>query len=410
MTRVSIQNSLATLADARFRSLLQHYQHTLLNGVVPFWVRHGLDAAGGISTCINEDGTIVSRDRWCWSQWRAVWVFAKLYNRIERRVEWLSAAEQICHFVMRSGRVEGGHWPLLLDERGKVLRGYDSIYVDGFALYALVELWRATREDRLMELAMETFRTSREAIDRAAAPPPAWPYPIPPGRIAHGVSMLFSLCYHELAEATGEREIAAAAEAHHRRVVDGFLSPADGIVREWLRADGEPLPPPEGSVVVPGHAIESMWFQMHIAQRRGDQKTIRRAIDTIRRHLELGWDAAYGGLFLAVDAGGADCVAWEHADTKLWWPHTEALYATLLAYEACGEAWCLEWHERIRDYCDSHYPTQHGEWRQKLDRAGRPIERTLVLPVKDPFHLPRALIYCIDVLERMTANAVNMHA
>jgi len=30
-----------------------------------------------------------------------------------------------------------------------------------------------------------------------------------------------------------------------------------------------------------------------------------------------------------------------------------------------------------------------------------PIRDTVALPVKDPFHLPRALIYCVDALERL---------
>ena len=98
----------------------------------------------------------------------------------------------------------------------------------------------------------------------------------------------------------------------------------------------------------------------------------------------------------------AETVGWPFADTKLWWPHTEALYATLLAHEHVREPWCLEWHERVREYCFAHYPVPgHGEWRQKLDRRGNPITDVVALPVKDPFHLPRALIYSLEVLGRL---------
>ena len=76
--------------------------------------------------------------------------------------------------------------------------------------------------------------------------------------------------------------------------------------------------------------------------------------------------------------------------------------AALLAYEATGLPWCLEWHQRVLDYALAHYPVPaHGEWRQKLDRQGRPITDTLFLPVKDPFHLPRALIYCALTAQRL---------
>lgn len=378
--------------------LLELYRQTLLHDVVPFWIEHGLDPAGGINTCVTDDGAIVSRDRWCWSQWRAVWVFSRLYNQLEPRPEWLDAARQIFAFVARAGTVERGHWPLLLDEHGRVKRGYESIYVDGFAIYGLVELWRATRDERLLQLAMRTFAASDSAI-RDSAPPPAWPYPIPPGRMAHGVSMLFSLVYHELAEAAPDRAVRESALWHHRQVMQRFLHPARSLVREWLDARDEPLPPPEGTVVVPGHAIESMWMQMHVA--REDDQVTQRATEAILRHLEIGWDQRFEGILLAVDADGRDPVGWSHADTKLWWPHTEALYATLLAYERTADDRFLQWHERVRSYAYRHYPTEHGEWRQKLDRQGRPIERTLFLPVKDPFHLPRSLMFCIDVLQRV---------
>ena len=382
--------------------LLKLYRTTLLDDVVPFWMRHAIDPAGGINSCITDSGQVVSRDKWSWSQWRAVWVFSKLYNRIAKRPEWLRVAENICDFLTAHGPLDDGHWPLLLDGEGNVLRGYESIYADGFAIYALAELWRATHEQQVLDLAMDTFQAA-EADINAKKPPPAWPYPIKEGCIAQGVSMLFSLAYHELALATGDAVVRAAADTHHRRVMNKFLRKDRGLVLECLYRGGREYPPPDGTVVLPGHAIESMWFQIHIAREADDQATIRRACEAILRHLEIGWDAEYGGLFLAVDADGRPEVAWRFPDSKLWWPHTEALYATLLAYEHCHQPWCLEWYQKIHDYSFSHYPVKdHGEWTQKLDRQGGVIKEVVALPVKDPFHLPRAIIYCIDVLERLT--------
>jgi N-acylglucosamine 2-epimerase len=41
-----------------------------------------------------------------------------------------------------------------------------------------------------------------------------------------------------------------------------------------------------------------------------------------------------------------------------------------------------------------------GEWRQRLDRKGKPMTTVVALPVKDPFHLPRALILSLEVLRQ----------
>jgi N-acylglucosamine 2-epimerase len=380
-----------------FGRLRDLYRNLLLQDVLPFWMRHAIDPSGAINTCIADDGRVQSRDRWSWSQWRAVWVWSKLYNTVDARPEWLKVARGICRFATEHGPLENGHWPLLLDSEGIVQRGYESIYADGFAIYGLVESWRATRDPAALDLARETFQGVEKAL-AADEPPPAWPYPIPRGTRAHGVSMLFSLAYHELAEATGAPEVRAAAELHHEQVMQTFLRPG-GLVLERLREDGGELPAPEGTVVVPGHAIESMWFQMHLSK---DRKMRDRACRAILRHLEIGWDPEVGGLFLAVDAGGRKDVAWPFADSKLWWPHTEALYATLLAYEHTRDERFLEWHERVRAWSFDHFPVaQHGEWRQRLDRRGKPFDQVVALPVKDPFHLPRALIYCVEVLDRL---------
>ncbi|MBI4582157.1 MAG: AGE family epimerase/isomerase [Planctomycetes bacterium] len=400
------------------------YARTLLEDVIPFWQRHGLDPTGGINSCIQDDGLLVSRDRWGWSQWRAVWVFSHLYNAIEPRAAWLDSARAIHRFVSDHGPMtatprqarglspsktsclgpeQDGHWPMLMDAEGRVQRGYESIFNDGFAIYGLVELWRASRDDALLEAAMRTFRIVQAGL---AGPelPPIFPYPAPPEPTAqaHGLSMLFSHVFHELALATGDAEVRQAADVHHRRVMELFLRSDRGLLLEWLRADGGEFAPPRGTAVIPGHAIESMWFQMHIAREHNDMVALDRACEAIRRHLEIGWDQEYGGLFYAVDADGEAEVGWPFAEAKLWWPHAEALYATLLAYEHCRRDWCLEWHERLREWSYTHFPVpRHGEWYQKLDRRGQPFADVVALPVKDPFHLPRALMLCVECLDRL---------
>ncbi|MFW5811943.1 MAG: AGE family epimerase/isomerase [Alkalispirochaetaceae bacterium] len=393
------------------RQLRRLYEETLLDDVIPWWERHGIDPNGGINSCIQDDGTLINRDRWNWSQWRAVWVFSALYNKIEQRERWLEIAEGIYDFVSAHGPLESGHWPLLLSGEGEVQKGYESIYVDGFALYGLAELYRATGDPAVRKQGRRTLRALHEALD-SPEPPPAYPYPIPKGLRPHGISMLTSLSAYEFGAAADDRDAAGLSVTHHRLVMERYWREDRQVLLEWLAEDGREVPPPKGTAVVPGHAIESMWFQIHIALARGDRNTVEQALRIMRRHLELGWDDQEGGLFLAVDAEGREEVAWEHAEKKLWWPHTEALYGTLLAQElgvgsGVGDMpWAMEWHEKVREWSYDHFPvSEHGEWTQKLDRQGKPLTETLVLPVKDPFHLPRALIYLVRLL-REGANAV----
>jgi len=386
--------------------LLSLYRTCLLEDVIGFWTRHAPDPAGGLNTCIRDDGTVVSRDKWLWSQWRAVWVFSRLYNRIERREEWLELARGIYEFAARFGWNEtASAWNLCLDGEGNVLRGPESIYTDAFAIYGLTELARATREDEPADLAARTAESVLRRLEGPHQRIPTWPYPTPPGARTHGIPMIFSLVLWELGRHLDRPRYVEMAAGMSDEIFTSFYRPDRDLLLERIAADGSEYPPPEGTAVVPGHVIEDMWFQILIHGRERPER-VRQACRIIRRHLEFGWDDEYGGLFLAVDADGREQVAWKFADAKLWWPHTEALCATVMAYEHTRAAWALDWHERVRRYCFAHYPVaEHGEWTQRLDRRGRPLADVVALPVKDPFHLPRALIICIDALERLTGRS-----
>ena len=379
----------------------------LLSDIMPFWQRHAIDPRGGINNCIRDDGSLVSDDRWLWSQWRAVWVFSKLYNSIEPRDEWLDIAGGIYEFAKRHGWDDTvGGWVLRLSGDGEVLTGCDSIYVDAFAIYGLTELAIATGDSAVTELARRTAESVLHRLEASHDQIPHFPYPVPKGARVHGVPMIFSLVFWELGRFLDEPRYLRIAERMADEVMHHFYRADRDLIVERIAVDNTELPGPDGTAVVPGHAIESMWFQIHMARDRNDAQRIDQAIRLIRRHLEFGWDSQYEGILLAVDADGSDQIGWKFPDTKLWWPHTEALYALLLAYEHSHEQWCLDWYERVHDYAFSHYPvSDHGEWTQKLDRRGHKMPDTVVaLPVKDPFHLPRALIYCVEVLDRLTAN------
>ncbi|MCK6627691.1 MAG: AGE family epimerase/isomerase [Anaerolineae bacterium] len=390
----------------RFVDLLALYRAELLERVVTFWLAHAIDwPNGGILTCISDEGQVLSTDKYMWSQLRAIWTFSALYNKIEARQEWLDVARHIFDFAKKYGRDEQGQWVFCVNQAGRILQGATSIYADGFAIYGLTEFARATGDPEAVDLALETY----ENVQRRLARPGSYrtePYPLPPGVKAHGISMIFAHVFDELGHFLNNQEIIQAAFIHAMEIMNVFRRRSNrNLIYEFVNLDGSLIDSPQGRAIVPGHAIESMWFMIHFFQKLGDGVHTEWAIKTIKRHVELGWDEEYGGLLLSVDAAGGT-PWWKFADSKIWWPHTEALYALLLAYDLSHEDWCLDWFAKVHNYAFSHYPvTPYGEWTQKLDRQGRKFTETVALPVKDPFHLPRALIYCVEVLQRLADKA-----
>ena len=388
--------------NMNFGELLHFHRRFLIDDLLAWWTRHAIDwETGGINTCIADDGTIQSHDRYMWYQLRAVWTFAAAYNRIEKKKEWLDIAENILNFCLEHGRDETGRWVFHTDRSGKVIRGAESIQTEAFALCALAEYARATGDARAIKAAQDTYGLTRDCLDNPGSYG-THPYPIPEGTKAHRVSMQFSLAFYEIGSFLQDKTILNDGLKLTYDVLDNFRRPELEAHLEYLADDNHPLPAPMGTLMGPGHGLETGWFQVEILRCRDDTVRIGKALDIIRWSLEKGWDQEYGGLFLHIDVAGGEPFL-PHADKKASWPHAEALCATLMAQEHAGDPWCMEWYRRIHDWAFEHFPDrENGEWTQRLDRFGNKTDEVIAMPVKDPFHVPRAIIYCIEALERIT--------
>ena len=84
---------------------------------------------------------------------------------------------------------------------------------------------------------------------------------------------------------------------------------------------------------------------------------------------------------------------------KLWWPHCEAMVAFAMAFEATGDARYWQRFEQVAGYSFDRFSDKiHGEWFGYLNREGRVTQRFKGGPYKGCFHVPRALLYCDQVL------------
>jgi N-acylglucosamine 2-epimerase len=375
-----------------------------LEHVMPFWEPLFDEEHGGLFTCVTDDGKVVSKDKWLWSQWRAVWVCARIFNTIEPDPKWRERALRIANFCCEHGWLEHeAGWALLLSGEGQLKRSYESIYVDAFAVYGMSELARATADRTWTERASATAAAACRRIDEMGDQLPHFPYQIRPDTKPHGIPMIWSLKLASLGAASGDPQWHTRSGQMLREIDQDFYHAGEDRVRETVWRDPATLRPEVVSATVPGHVIEGLWFR-RVAECGGvgevspPAETWRR----VMRHLELGWDHREGGgLLLAVDAAG-DVAAegWPLPDLKLWWPHTEALVAVLMASQETQESSWLEWYRRLWLFAAEHFVDwEHGEWRQKLDRDLSPFSGTVALPVKDPFHLPRSLIMQIETLE-----------
>ena len=71
-----------------------NFRSDLVNNILPFWLKDAIDYKnGGIYTCLDKKGNIYGTDKSVWFQGRALWVFSKAYNCIDKNEEYLNAVK-----------------------------------------------------------------------------------------------------------------------------------------------------------------------------------------------------------------------------------------------------------------------------------------------------------------------------
>lgn len=386
------------------------YRRALLDDVAPFWLRCSLDHEfGGYVTCLDREGRWYGTDKAVWLQGREVWLFATLYHQVERRPEWLAAAQLGCDFLLRHCFAPNGKMYFLVTRDGRPLRMRRYAYSEVFGVLAFAAMARATGDDALRSRAAALF----DRFMRYLRVPGLLEPKVDPGtRPAKGLSPL--MCVLNTAESLLQLAASwnggdAEAVERYERILDqtiaeilrDFVKLDRGCVLEAVGPDGAPLEGPEGRVMNPGHAIECAWFILDTARRRGDHELARDACRIVDIAFERGWDPQHGGLLYFIDVDGQPPTQLEH-DMKLWWPHNEALIAALMAFAQTREARYEQMFHTLHDWTFRHFPDpQFGEWFGYLRRDG-----SLSTPLKGglwkgAFHVPRALLMCGRLAERL---------
>lgn len=398
--------STPTLADPAHRAHLRElYRRTLTHDVLPFWLKHGLDHEhGGIITSLDRDGRILDTDKSLWFQGRAGWMFATLYHSLEPRQEWLDAAISCVGFLDRHG--------YSVDDRGKMyftttrdglpLRMRRYAFSESFAAIAHAALARATGSDAAASAAKSDFASYlHHAFEPGAVTPKVNPETRP--ILGIGPLMIGIATAQELRANLGEVVISGRTPTgwieHFIGTIERlFFKPDLQVLLETVGPDGSIIDHFDGRTLNPGHAIECSWFVLHEANLQKNEGWKQLGLRILDCMWERGWDEEHGGLFYFRDLNGLPVQEYWH-DMKFWWPHCEAIIATMMAWQATGDAKYARWHQQVHDWSFAHFPdAEHGEWYGYLHRDGTPSVRLKGNLWKGPFHLPRMLWLCGEML------------
>ena len=377
-----------------------------LEKAAAFWLKNGMDAVhGGIYTCLDRTGKIFSTDKSVWMQGRCGWMYAWLCRMYGVRQEWLDASKSCIDFLEAYCKNPGaeGRLYFTVTEDGKPLRQRRYCYSEAFYCMANAEYYGITGKPEHLQRARWAYDLYWNLNHGMEDPTGLGPKTVPETRTGRslGIPMILLNVTGVLRRVDPERKdlYESRASACVEDIFRYHVKPELGCVLENVGPEGQTrLTVTEGRIVNPGHDIECSWFLMDRANETGDPALHEAAVNIFDMAFKMGWDKEYDGILYFVDCLGNPPEAYEH-DMKLWWPHNEALIASLMIYRDTGREAYLECFLKLLDYCRKHFADpEYGEWYGYLRRDGQPTQPACKgSTFKGPFHVMR----CLGMLDGM---------
>lgn len=379
----------------------QSYKKDLCENIMPFWLKNGLDRVnGGIYTCLDRDGSLIDSTKSVWFQGRFAFVCSFAYNTIEKNPEWLAAAKSTIDFIEAHCFDSDGRMYFEVMADGTPLRKRRYVFSESFAAIAMAEYSKASGDKTYAEKALKLFKDIRKFV----ATPGYMPAKYLDSLQAKGHSLVMILINtasrirNVISDPVLDQQIDESIAS-----LKDFMKPEFKALLEMVGPNGEFIDTCSGRVINPGHCIETAWFLLEEAKHRGWEKELTaQALQILDWSWEWGWDKQYGGIINFRDCRNLPPQDYSQ-DMKFWWPQTEAIIATLYAYEATGDDKYLVWHKQISEWTYAHFPDNEcGEWYGYLHRDGTVAQPAKGNIFKGPFHIPRMMIKAYDLCKELT--------
>ena len=365
-----------------------NYRKDLIENILPFWLNNAIDYEnGGIYTCLDREGNIYGTDKSVWFQGRALWVFSKAYNLIEKNEEYLKAAKAIYSFLPKCTDADGRMF-FTVTADGRELQKRRYYFSETFAAIGCAELYKATGDKDILESAEKYYNVALECFKGIRKNQPKInPDNLDSKALSPVMIMLATTQVMRSIDGLWDKYNPFAQECLDEILNGGYLT--DRALLESVTKAGEFVDSPNGRIVNPGHSLEAAWFIMAEGIVTGNDDAVAAAKRIIDITLPLGIDKKHGGIIAFTDLNGKPPVQLEW-DMKLWWPQCEAMIAARLAYLKLGDEKYNDVYNELKEYCEKYFcDDECGEWYGYL-HYDNTVSTTLKGNIfKGPFHIPR---------------------
>jgi mannobiose 2-epimerase len=415
--------------NCNLNQCLEGITNELENGIIPFWLKNGIDKEyGGYLTNFDENGIPTGdTNKYIVTQTRMIWGFSALYQ-MYRKEEYKQAAREGVEFFIRNfwdKKFGGWFWKTTRD--GILLDNGKVVYGQTFAIYALSKYTLATGEQIGLQYACSTFDLLQkycadienggynENLERD--------WTLSPSGFSGGDLKSLDVHMHTM-EAYTTLFQCSRLEIHRKilneiihlllkRMINNKIGcgynqfdiyfnrrPAINIRRTWNseRKAGEVIKTPMDTTSY-GHNIEFVWMLNRACNVLNEpyhkyDDISRKIVD---HTLKYGFDYKRGGVFRDGPHEGEPLVK-----DKEWWQNCEALIGFLDAYEHLGDEKYAEAFAKTWDFDKTYLINEKiGEWRQLVTYDGKPIISDIGNPWKAIYHTGRSMMECKQRLEKI---------
>lgn len=330
---------------------------------------------------------------------RLLWSFSHMARHIGRS-SYQAMADRAYHFLetwFLDPEHGGVYW--MLDATGRAVTDKKQVYAQAFAIYALSEYYRLTRDKRVIMQAWDLFdlldQHSRDADigGYLEAFTRDWQL-LNDLRLSHkdlneaktmNTHLHVMEAYTNLYRVDPQPRLRERLQELVQLFIDHFVDPNSHHLYLFFSSDWES----RSREISYGHDIETSWLLCDTAAAIHDEghlRAVRLLAPRIARATFEGIDMD-GGLINLGDPMG-------YTDTdKHWWPQFEALVGFLNAWQITPEEQFRQAALRVWRFADQfHRDREGGEWHWCLDRQGRPnYKEDKAGPWKAPYHVVRSL-------------------
>lgn len=390
--------------EDKLHEYIHYYERHILQDVMPFWDSRCIDKEhGGYFTCFDRKGSLTDDNKYIWFQGRQLYVYALLYNEVEKREEWLTNARHGYEFLSKYAYAGNGRWNYILDRQGNVIEGTISIFSDFHVLHGLAEYLKAEGGAnsgcrKILEESYDVLEANmfnpefKDIYENTWSPVFIW----------HDMYLTCLATVEACMDILGKARTQKLLEECLDKIGNWFARDEYEVVFEAITRENRVcLEQSKGRFVNPGHMHESAWFYMEAGRRLDNPEIIKTGLKLADWANRVGEDQRYGGIISYADALGEEPepIDWFKVTNslwheKVWWPNAEALACYAIAYRVSGgDKEYLERFERLHNFCKTYlYDQEFGEWYERTTRDGTVKCDAKGTSWKCAFHLVRALV------------------